>query len=300
MKRRIFLQTLSMTAGALAVSRDAGAIVGSRGAGNATPVLSPDALRDSSASLRNIGLELYAVRGAMKADPERTLAAIRRIGYTQVELLWSFDNFGRTPEQVRATLRAEGLTAPSCHMAPEMLLSDWEKHLATAQLLGQQYLIVPSLPAETNTSLDAWRKWADHFNEAGAAARKAGLWLAFHNEPDHMKPIDNNIPYDVFVARTDPSLVRLQLDVGNMTLGGGDPMQYMARFGERYHSFHLKDTTADRAHDTELGTGIFDFRKFLARVPGLDAKPCYVEQEGPKDEMASARKNYDFLRALTF
>src|SRR5689334_3403620 len=77
--------------------------------------------------LARIGLELYAVRDAMKRDPERTLAAIRAIGYRDVELLWSFNNFDRTPQQVRATLDREGLRAPSAHMAPEVILKDWDK-----------------------------------------------------------------------------------------------------------------------------------------------------------------------------
>jgi len=35
-------------------------------------------------------------------------------------------------------------------------------------------------------------------------------------------------------------------------------------------------------------------------VPNVNDKPCYVEQETPADEMASARKNVAFLRALRF
>jgi len=66
-----------------------------------------------SGRLARIGLELFSVRDAMQRDPERTLAAVRAIGYTDVELLWSFGNFGRTTEQVRATLDREGLHAPS-------------------------------------------------------------------------------------------------------------------------------------------------------------------------------------------
>ena len=253
-----------------------------------------------TAKLDRIGLELYAVRNAMKADPERTLAAIRAIGYRDVELLWSFDNFGRTPQQVRATLQQEGLAAPSAHMAPEVILRDWDKSLETAHLLGHQYLIVPSLPDETQHSLDAWRLWADRFNVAGAAARRAGIWLAFHNEPDHMKPIDGAVPYDVFVARLDPKSVRLQLDVGNMLMGHGDPMRYLAEHRDRYWSFHLKDVVADGSRDTEVGTGTFDFARFLAAIPDLSHKPCYVEQESPADEMASARANYEYLRRLAF
>lgn len=253
-----------------------------------------------AATLDRVGLELYAVRAAMRADPERTLAAVRAIGYRDVELLWSFDNFGRTPQQVRATLDHEGLAAPSAHMAPETMLRDWDKSLEKAHLLGHQYLIVPSLPDETQHSLDAWRQWADRFNAAGAAARRAGIWLAFHNEPDHMKPIDGAVPYDVFIARLDPAAVRLQLDVGNMLVGHGDPMRYLTAHRDRYWSFHLKDVVADGSRDTEMGTGTFDFSRFLAAIPDLAHKPCYVEQESPADEMASARINYEYLRRLTF
>jgi sugar phosphate isomerase/epimerase len=163
-------------------------------------------------------------------------------------------------------------------------------------------LIVPSLPSETKESLDAWRAWADRFNAAGAIAQRSGVWLAFHNEPDHMKPIGATpeIPYDVFVEKLDPSAVRLQLDVGNMVMGGGDPMRYLARYRDRYWSFHLKDTVADRSRDTELGSGVFDLKRFLAAVPALPDKPCYVEQEGPKDELASARANFNYVRTLVF
>jgi sugar phosphate isomerase/epimerase len=278
-KRRNFLRTLGVTAaGTLALPRRLLALE----------------------RLDRIGLELYSVRAAMRADPERTLAAVRAIGYTDVELLWSFNNFGRTTAQVRATLDREGLRAPSAHMAPETILKDWERSLDTARLLGHEYLIVPSLTADTQHSLDAWRLWADRFNAAGVTARKAGIWLAFHNEPDQMKVIEGQVPFDLFVERTDPSLVRLQLDVGNMTVGGGDPMVYLRRYPDRIGSFHLKDVAADRTHDTELGTGIFDLRRFLAAVRGLATKPCFVEQEGPKDELASARSNYEYVRNLEF
>ena len=279
MKRRTFIQALGVAAaGSLALPRRLSALQ----------------------TLDRIGLELYSVRAAMKADPERTLAAVRAIGYTDVELLWSFNNFGRSTQEVRNTLDKEGLRAPSAHITPEALLDEWERSVDTARALGHQYLIVPSLPAETKESLDAWKYWADIFNVAGSIARRADLWLALHNEPDHMKPINGKIPYDVFLEKMDPRSVRLQLDVGNMIIGGGDPMQYLAKYPDRYWSFHLKDVVADKSHDTELGSGIFDLGRFLSAVKDIAHKPCYVEQEGPKDELAAARANFNYLRALAF
>ena len=282
MKRRHFIRTFGAGAGALALA----------------PRLRGFA---ESNQLKRVGLELYAVRKAMKADPERTLAAVRALGYTDVELLWSFGNFGRSPQQVRATLDKEGLSAPSAHIAPEIIVDpSWNKSLDDARLLGHRYLIVPSLPNETKLSIDEWRAWADKFNSAGAVAKNAGVALAFHNEPDHMKAIGGVVPYDAFVDRLDPNVVRLQLDVGNMLLGGGNPMWYFERYRDRIVSFHLKDVVADRSRDTELGTGAFDFKHFLGAVTDINDKPCYVEQETPADEMESARKNIAYLRALTF
>jgi sugar phosphate isomerase/epimerase len=250
--------------------------------------------------LWRVGLELYSVRNAMKLDPERTLAAVRAIGYDDVELLWSFGNFGRTPQQVRATLKKEGLKAPSGHIAPEALLKDWQKSLDDAKVVGSQYLIVPSLPDETKTSLDEWHRWADRFNAAGDLARRAGIWLAFHNEPEHSKPIKGIVPYDVFIERTDPSRVRLQLDVGNMEVGGGNPMKYLMEHRDRYWSFHIKDVVQDGTHDTELGAGRVNLRALLAAIPDVHKKPCYVEQEGPKDELASMKLDYNYLKKLEF
>ena len=281
-KRRDFLQTMGAAAASGMLAR---------------------APRGSAKRLDRIGLETYAVRHAMAQDPERTLAAIRAIGYTDVELLWSFNLFGRTPAQVAATLKNEGLRAPSCHMSAETIFVGWERSLEKAKVLGHQYLFVPDFEDWTKQTLDDWREWADRFNAAGAVARKAGIWLGFHNESYHQKPIDGQVPFDVFISRLDPSVTRLQLDVGNMLVGGGDPMQYLQKYPDRFWSFHLKDAVADRSRDTGLGKGIFDFKRFLAAVPMLEQKPAHVEQETASDaagDLADARSNFEYLHTLEF
>ena len=250
--------------------------------------------------LDRIGIELYAVRNAMKASPERTLEALAKIGYTDVELLWSFKNFGQSIKEVKASLKATGLKAPSAHMAPETILTEWEQRCAEARELGMTYLTAPSLPSEANRSIEAVKLWATRFNNAGEVARRFGLWIALHNEPNHEKPIMGQKPMEVFLAETDPKLVRFQLDVGNMLMGGGDPLDFLQRHRSRCWSFHLKNVIADRTKDTELAKGVFDLKSFLAAVPELDKKPCFVEQEGSGDELASAKENFDYLRSLSW
>ena len=118
MRRRTFLQSV----GGLA----AASFVGARNGLGASTLSNIDA---SHTRLSSIGLELYSVRKAMRADPERTLAAVRAAGFTDVELLWSFKNFDRTTKQVKDSLANEGLKAPSAHIDPSILLNDWETSL---------------------------------------------------------------------------------------------------------------------------------------------------------------------------
>ena len=288
MLRRDFLATLGGTTAALLASGRA-----ALAASTSTSVRAP-------ARLERIGIELYAVRKAMKAAPEKTLEALRAIGYTDVELLWSFDNFGQSDQEVARILTRVGLKAPSCHMAPETIVQGWGSSLARAKLLGHQYLIVPSLPSETNRSIDAWKLWAERFNTAGEDARREGIWLAFHNEPNHQRKLQGEIPIEVFAKAIDPKAVRLQLDCGNMLMGGGDPMDFLSRHRSKIHSFHIKNVVADRSADTELAKGTFDIKAFLAAIPDINKKPCFVEQEGAADELASAKENFDYLKALTW
>src|SRR5437868_14353842 len=163
--------------------RDFVKTLGAAALGSALPprAPSPDP-RAPFRTLNRVGLELYSVRDAMHKDPEGTLAAVRAMGYSDVELLWSFGNFGRTTEQVRTALDRDGLRAPSAHISPIILFVGWERSLEIAHRLGHEYLIVPSFPEETR-SLDDWRVWADRFNAAGAVARPAGVSRAVRNEP---------------------------------------------------------------------------------------------------------------------
>jgi sugar phosphate isomerase/epimerase len=283
MERREFVQ--KMSAAALA-----GAVI---------PRVKPEeSTRHGFKPVPRIGLELYAVRHSMEKNVPATLAALRQIGYTEVESLWSFGNWGRPPKHWRELLDANGLRSPSAHMEADTILVGWERSLERAKVIGHEYLFVPSFDGWTSQTIDDWKEWADKFNAAGAVARRYGIWLGFHNEAEHMKPIDGTVPYDVFIERTDPSVTRHQLDTGNMLIGGGDPFAYFAKYGNRYWSFHMKDAVADHTHDTFLGQGTFDIRKFLSAVPQLEQKPLYIEHESPADDIDAARQNFNYLKSL--
>ena len=284
MNRRTFLTGVG---GALAATQLGCTTSAARGAG--------------ARRLRSVGVQLYSLRDDARKDLERTLADIAAIGYRDVELLGSMDNFGMPAARLRAVLDRNGLRAPSTHIGGNAL-DDMERQLDLAQTLGHRYLTVASLPIAGQRTLDDYRRWADRLNEAGRRSQGRGVWVAFHNHANDHTPIDGAIPYDLLVERTDPALVRLQLDTGNTAMGGHDPLDYMRRYGPRYWSFHIKDVPRLRAtNDAELGTGIVDFRKLLGMIQGIDEKLLFVEQESyPGTPLESVRRDYAYITTLDF
>jgi sugar phosphate isomerase/epimerase len=250
--------------------------------------------------LRRVGIQLYTLRDDARQNLEGTLRNIAQIGYKDVELLSSMNNFGMPPAQLRALLDSLGLRAPSTHVGGDAF-NNLDREIETAKILGHEYIILASLPTDKPT-LDDYRHWADRLNEAGRHAQPSGIRIAFHDESIDFKPINGVVPYDVLAERTDPNYVRLQLDTGNLALAGADVFAYQKRYGSRYWLFHIKDAPAlGAAHDAELGKGIIDFRRLLANIDHIDDKVLYVEQESyPGTPLESARRDYAYLSTLEF
>lgn len=266
------------------------------------PALDLGEIADGAKHLKRIGIQLYTLRDAAHTDLDGTLRDIAAIGYKEVELLDSMRNFGMPSAKLRATLDSLGLRAPSTHIDTKAL-DDLPRLVDEAHTLGHQYVVVASLPLDPKTvSLDDYRRWADRFNTAGHTLRESGLWLGFHDEPENFKPIDGKIPYDVMIARLDPKAVRLQLDTGNAAIGGIDPLVYMKEHADRYYLFHIKDAAKLGSQpDGELGTGIVNLKKILARAGSQNDKHFYIEQENyPGAPIDSAKRDYAYLSKLEF
>jgi sugar phosphate isomerase/epimerase len=284
MRRRDFLATLGLAAAATQLGC---ASVPGAGSGRRR--------------LRRVGIQLYSLRDDARRDLERTLGEIAAIGYRDVELLGSFNNFDMPPARLREILDRNGLRAPSTHVSGNAL-DDLERQLEEAMTLGHQYIVVASLPIQGQRTLDDYRRWADRLNDAGQRTLRRGIRIAFHNHANDHAPIDGVVPYDLLVERTDPSLVRLQLDTGNTAMAGRDPLEYLQRYRSRYWLFHIKDVPRLGAtSDTELGKGVLDFRRLLASIGDVDDKLIYVEQETyPGAPLESMRRDYAYISALEF
>lgn len=301
--RRTFLTTLgaAVAAGQLGCRTGSGAATGAAGAAGAAAAGVAAGAARGGRRLSSVGVQLYSLRDDARRDLERTLADIAAIGYKDVELLGSMNNFGMAPARLRQVLDRNGLRASSTHVGGDAL-DDLERQLDEAQTLGHRYLTVASLPIQGQRTPDDYSRWADKLNAAGERALARGIHVGFHNHANDHAVVDGVVLYDVLVARTDPSLVRLQLDTGNTAMAGRDPLDYMQRYGPRYWLFHIKDVPRLGAtHDTELGQGVVDLKRLLASIDRIDEKLLYVEQETyPGAPLESVRRDYGYIMSLEF
>jgi sugar phosphate isomerase/epimerase len=247
-------------------------------------------------SLGPIGIQLYTVRKAMASDVDGTLATIAQIGYREVEFAGLF---GHPAADVRKMLDRHGLVAPSSHVGlPDDMKAAWPAMLDDALTLGQSYLICPSFPSR-DLSPDGMKRIAARFNEAGAAAKQAGLQFGFHNHAEEFTPVDGRVPYDELLAECDPALVVFEIDIYWMVTGGRDPLAYLAQYPGRFPMVHAKDRTAD-GKMADVGAGVIDFPKILAAFERAGLKHCFVEHDNAPDPFASARASFRYLNGLTF
>jgi sugar phosphate isomerase/epimerase len=253
---------------------------------------------ESSAGTRRldrIGVQLYTVRREMEENVEATLARVAEIGYQEVEFA---GYFGRTPEQIRTALSNAGLQAPASHVPWEALETTWSRTLDEAARAGHAVVVVPYLP-ENRRTLEDYRRWADIFNEAGRAARDAGLQYAYHNHDFEFAPVDGVVPFDVLLADTDPDLVALELDLFWITRGGLDPLSYAETHPGRFQLVHVKDMDA-AGRMVDVGAGRIDFAGIFARSAQMGIRHYIVEHDEPADPFASIRSSYAYLRGLEF
>ena len=241
-----------------------------------------------------IGVQLYTVRSVMAADPAGTLAALAEIGYQEVELAGLY---GMSAGEMRGMLDAAGLVATSSHQSLQEVRGSWEATLEAAVALGQNLIVVPSIPVAERGG-EALGRVADDFNRAGEAARAAGLRFGYHNHDWEMRPgADGVRPMDLLLDRTDPELVDWQMDIFWTVHGGADPMAELDARAGRVTSVHVKDRTA-AGEMVDVGAGVMDFRALLARAGELGLLHQFVEHDQPGDAIASVRASYRALADL--
>jgi sugar phosphate isomerase/epimerase len=259
----------------------------------------------------NIGVQLYTVRSAMERDFEGTLVQVAAIGYKEVEFAGYFD---RSPKDIRSLLDRHGLTSPSTHVDYEVLGDKWANEIETSKVIGQSYIICPWIPEEIRNQPDGWKQAAETFNRAGEVSKKAGIQFGYHNHWFEFYPVNGKRPYDFLLEQCHPDLVKMEMDLCWIEVGGGDPLDYFHRYPGRFPLVHVKDVKqiptrkesggqdfgSSMPGMTEVGSGVIDWKKIFAQSDMAGIKHYFVEHDNPQAPFDSLRTSFNYLNQLRF
>jgi sugar phosphate isomerase/epimerase len=239
-------------------------------------------------------VQLYTVRSLMETDVPGTLSQVAQIGYKEVE----FHNyFGVAASEIARLLSENGLISPAMHVSPDAFDSSIGAAIEDAKTIGHHYLICAWIPEEKRQTLDDYRRYADSFNEWGAACNSAGLQFAYHNHDFEFVAVEDQLPYDLLLESCDPDLVKMELDLFWIRKAGLEPAPYFEKYPGRFELCHVKDM--DPAGEmTEVGSGTIDFVSDFSYTEVAGLKHFFVEHDNAGDPMESIKTSFAGLSAL--
>jgi sugar phosphate isomerase/epimerase len=253
-----------------------------------------------------IGLQLYTVADAVRSDLDSALAKIAQVGYRIVE---PAGFHGHEPAKFRAALERAGLHCTSIHIQAKgsgngpTLDGDIARVAADVHAIGARQVVMPMFFSPVSTG-DDWRRIAEFLNEKGAALKREGLQLGYHNHNPEFAPVEGSTGFDIIATHTDPKFVVLEIDVGWVAAAGFEPATILRRYSGRFRLMHVKDirdTTrtnfAFKQDPTEVGRGMLKWPKLLPAAYSAGVRHFYVEQEPPfeHDRFEAIAASYDYL-----
>lgn len=252
-----------------------------------------------AATRRPIGLQLYTLREIFAKDPVKTLEQVAAIGYREVE----FGGGGydaMDPAMLRKTLDRLGLKSPSIHVGYDALLNQLDRQVTLAKALGADTVILPYM-AEAHRTAPGWQAALPNISRFAAELKKAGLGFAYHNHDFEFTGKPGGVSlFDHLLKETDPSLVKIELDLYWAVRAGEDAGAWIDRLAGRLYAYHVKDMRADRSM-TAVGEGTIDFAALFKRKGSAGVRHFYVENDqAPAPYLPDITTSFQTLRALRF
>jgi sugar phosphate isomerase/epimerase len=260
-------------------------------------------LTGEAAKLKNFGIQLWSVRDDLAKDPKGVLKQLSSYGYKQIE---SFEGgkgmfWGMSNTEFKAEMDSLGMKIISSHCD---INKDFEKKVAEAAAIGMKYLICPYKGPQKD--LDAFKKFADEFNQKGEICKKSGIRFAYHNHDYSFATLNGEMGQDVMMKNTDASLVDFELDMYWVVAAGQDIETWLKKYPKRFRLCHVKDRKkgaplTDKDESVVVGTGSINYPKILKTAKKYGMEYYIIEQEKWEGTtpMQAAQADAVYMKALS-
>ena len=252
------------------------------------------------------GVQGWTFRKQFPADGvASTLNLIQKMGITELE---TGAKKGTTNQEFKKLCNDRGITIPSTGSSFEELEKDPQKIIKNAKELGSKFVMCAWIPHKgENFTIDDAKKAVEVFNLAGKALKDNGITFCYHPHGFEFRPYENGTLLDYIFQNTNPENVSFEMDVLWVLHGGGNPVQLLEKYGNRWKLMHVKDlkkgvvgdfsggTPAE--NDVVLGTGQADWKNIFRVSKKIGIKHYFIEDES-EHELENVPLSIEYLKNL--
>jgi len=223
---------------------------------------------------RSLVLQLHSVRHEAASDPEGIVRQVPSLGFDSVEMAGTY---GWSIEYWKKILTETKLLVVGAHVGLEALEKEWDTQTAFQRAIGNQRLVVPSLPSDLRTA-EGFTEAAKRLTTLGKRARADGFALLYHNHAYEFTPVaGDRCGMDILLAETDPQLLSLEVDTYWVERGGCNSREFIQQNAARIGMIHAKEFRHD-GRDMPAGQGDVEWRTIIPLARSHDW-PIVVEYE---------------------
>lgn len=244
----------------------------------------------------NIALQNYTLRNV--GTLEQQFAMAHDAGFKAVEIV---SDQGVGAKEMKALLKKYQLQVTSDHVQLADLEADADKIVTFNKAINNRTLVVPWLEAnERPDSAAGWQQFAQRLDKLGAALKKQGMTLAYHNHNFEMKKYDGKTALEIILDSSSPQNLQVELDVAWVSRGGQDPVRFLQKYPGRIFAIHAKDNASIGIRDDEMnfapaGSGLLAWNEILPAAEKAGTRWYIVEHDKPEDARAIITEGRSYL-----
>ncbi|HRR33696.1 MAG TPA: sugar phosphate isomerase/epimerase [Kiritimatiellia bacterium] len=253
-----------------------------------------------------VGVQIYSLRNQLKQDGAKALDVLKDLNVKYVEIGIE-SHYGLTQEQMKQALDERGLIPIAAHAGQGYLLNKTDEAIAAARYFGLKYLGVAWAAHQKPLDEAQTLKIAADFNEIGKRLKAAGIQFFYHNHGFEFYPYKDGTLFDLLMEKTDPDLVKFEMDVLWTVFPGQDPVKLLKKYPSRWVLMHLKDLKkgvvgnlsggTDLTNDVVLGAGQADYPAILKACQEIGIAYYFIEDESPS-VLEQLPKSLDYLSRI--
>ena len=246
--------------------------------------------------MMKLGAQLFTIREFTQTpeDIEKSLRKIKNLGFTNIQI----SGFGYMDPKALADLVDElGLDVCCTHSPFQRMQEDLPRLIEEHKMLHCDTIGLGMMPETYRGSLEGLRRFLKDVEPIAKEMKDAGMQFAYHNHNMEFEKWDGQLPIDVMIEETDPSLFHFILDTYWIQMGGASPAEYIRKVKDRMKVVHFKDFSVEKRVPTiaEIGVGNINFHECYRACQDANVQYIVIEQDtcprDPFDCLANSFKN---------